>query len=276
VSTPVYGAHEANFYYVEETNYGETPATPNMIGLGSVENVEPALNPSNIKVRGLGSRDLQFIEKGLRQVNLKVDYYPPNTLFLDYITTLDSLSIEVFYEKSSGIIDLLHKGCRMNTLTVECSVEGLLKASAELIGQNVAVGTTKIGGSYGGPSGVVPFYESYVKKATTTLERVTDFRFVIANNLKQIPVIRSTNGYLLKYLSERHRQLSGELTFEFETKGEFDDIINDTDFSLEFGLGGTHKATFTNCKWESISSPTRIEDLVALKAPFVGKGLTIV
>lgn len=276
MSTSVYGAHEANVYYIEETNYGETPATPSMTGIGAVEDVEPALKPGNVKVRGLGSRDLQLVKKGLRQVNLKMDYYPANTGFLEYVISLKSLSIEVFYEKGTNVIDLLHKGCRMNTVTVECSVEGLLKATAELIGQNVAVGTAKIGGSYGGPSGVVPFYESHVKKAGTTVERVTDFKFVIANNLKTVPVIRSTNGYLLKYLPERHRQLSGELTFEFESKEEFDDVINDTDFSLEFGLGGTHKATLTNCKWESVSSPTRIEDLVALKAPFVGKGVTIV
>jgi len=274
VSYP-YGGHEANVYYVEETTYGQTPSSPSMTGLGSVEHVEPALNPSNIKVRGIGSRDLQFIEKGLRQVNLKIDYYPPNNLFLDYVTALDSLSVEVYYEKAAGIIDLLHKGCRVDRVTVECSVENILKATAELIGQNLTVGTAKIGGSYGGPSGVVLFHESHVKKATTTLERVTDFKFEIANNLKRIPVIRASSGDLLKYLTARHRDLSGELTFEFESKEEFDDVISDNDFTLEFGLGGTHKATFTNCKWDQVSSPTRIQDLVALKAPFAAKSVTI-
>jgi len=120
--------------------------------------------------------------------------------------------------------------------------------------------------------GAVAWYESYVKKATTTLERVSDFNFVIANNLKRVPVIRTTTGYLLKYLTERHRVLSGEVTFDFESKEEFDDVINDTEFTLEFGLGSTNKAVFSNCKWENVSTPTRIEDLVALKAPFVAKG----
>lgn len=275
MSTPVYGGHEVKLYYVEETNYGETPATPDMHGVGSVISVEPALNPSNIKVRGLGSRDLQFIRKGLRQVNLKINYHPFSITFLEYVTTLKALSVEVIYEKTSGIIDLLHKGCRINTATVDCSVEDMLKVTAELIGQDVIIGTAKIGASYTDHEAAVSFYESYVKKGTTTLERVTDFKFVITNNLKRVPVIRTANGNLLKYLPERHRNLTGEVTFEFETKEEFDDVINDTDFTLEFGLGGTHKATFTNCKWESVSPPTRIEDFVALKAPFVGKGVTI-
>lgn len=279
MATTVYGAHEAKVYYVEETTYGETPATPSMLGIATAESVEPALNPGLIKVRGVGSRDLNVIKRGLRQVGLKIAYAVPSTApidFLQHIQTLKSLSIEVFYEKTSGIIDLLHKGCRFNRLTVECSVEDVLKATAELIGQDVTVGTTKISGAtYSDHSGAVPFHESYVKKETTTLERVTDFRFVIENNLKRVPVIRTTSGYLLKYLPERHRNCSGEVTFEFESKEEFEDVINDMEFNLEFGLGSTNKAVFSNCKWEKVETPTRIEDLVALKAPFVAKTVTI-
>jgi len=279
MATPVYGAHEAKVYYVEEATYGVTPANPSMLGIATAESVEPALDPGLIKVRGVGSRDLNVIKRGLRHVGLKIAYAVPSTApidFLQHIQTLKSLSIEVFYEKTSGIIDLLHKGCRFNRLTVECSVEDVLKATAELIGQDVAVGTTKISGAtYGDYAGAVPFYESYVKKGATTLERVTDFRFVIENNLKQVPVIRTTSGHLLKYLPERHRNCSGEVTFEFESKEEFEDVINDTEFNLEFGLGGAYKAVFSNCKWENVGTPTRIEDLVALKAPFVAKTVLI-
>ena len=279
MTTPVYGAHEAKAYYVEESTYGVTPTNPSMLGIATAENVEPALNPGLIKVRGTGSRDLQTIRKGLRQVELKIGYNVPSDApinLLQHVQTLNSLSVEVIYEKSTGIIDLLHKGCRFNSLTVECSVESLLKATAELIGQDVAVGTSKISGAnYSEYSGAVPYYESYVKKDTTTLERVTDFRFVIENNLKRVPVIRTTSGHLLKYLPERHRNCSGELTFDFETKDEFDDVINDTEFSLEFGLGGTNKAVFSNCKWENVSPPTRIEDLVSVKTSFVAKTVAI-
>jgi len=279
MSTSVYGAHEAKAYYVEESTYGMTPTNPSMLGIATAENVEPALNPGLIKVRGTGSRDFQTIRKGLRQVGLKIAYNLPSDApidFLQHVQTLKSLSVEVFYEKSTGIIDLLHKGCRFDSLTVECSVEGLLKAVAELIGQDVAVGTSKISGAtYADYSGAVPYYESYVKKSATTLERVTDFRFAIENNLKRVPVIRTSSGHLLKYLPERHRNCGGEITFDFETKEEFDDVVNDTEFSLEFGLGGTKKAVFSNCKWESVSPPTKIEDLVSVKAPFVAKTVVI-
>ena len=272
----VYGGHEAKFYYVEEATYGQTPATPAMLGIGPVENVEPAINPGLIKVRGIGSVDLQAVKKGLRQPAVKVAFALPSDAPIEFIqwakVELDkSLSIEVFYEKEANIISLLHKGCKFHRLNLACSVEDIIKADAELLGQDLVVGTAKIGDSYGDHPYAISFYDSYVKKGAATLDRVTDWECTIENNLKRVPVIK-TNGHILKYLPYRHRNLSGELTFEFEDKEEFDDVINDTAFNLEFGLSGTNKIVFTSCKWENVASPTRIEDLVALKAPFVAKG----
>ena len=270
-----YGAHEAGIAYISEATYGQTPATPDMIEIITAENVEPAVSPSLIKVRGIGSRDLQYVRKGLRLVDVKLGYALQNIQLLDFIETLGSMSLEVWYEKTAGIISLLHTGCRMDRAEVQCSVEDVIKADVNLIGQDLTVGTAKIGNSYTPWSeNPVAFYESYVKKQAATLERVTDWKFVIENHLKRVPVIRTTNGNLLKFLQERHRTITGEVTFEFETKEEYDDVINDTAFTLEIGLGSTNKAVFSDCKWDTVSSPTRIEDLVALKAPFTAKSVT--
>ena len=279
-----FGAHEAKIYYVEETNYGETPLNPAMVGV-KAETVEPTLNPGLIKVRGIGSRDLQTIRRGLRQISLRVAYPLPSDApinFLQHIQTLNSLSIEVIYEKTDSIIDLLFKGCRFNKATVECHIEDVVKADIEILGQDINIGISKISGAtYSEHSGAVPFYESFVKKGDadgsnlTAVDRITDWKFTIENNLKRVPVIRETNGYLLKYLSARHRNLYGELTFEFESKQEYDEVINDIEFSLQFGLGGSSTALFKYCKWENVSTPTQIEDLVALKASFVARDVII-
>jgi hypothetical protein len=280
-----YGASESRIYYVEETNYGETPANPTVLDL-KAESIDPGVNPSNIKVRGIGSVDLQTIKKGLRRANLKILYPLPSDAPINFLQSakveLDkSLSIQVLYYKglfaeASDIISLIYKGCKFHSLAVECHIEDVVKATAELWGQNVTVGTSKISGAtYNEYAGAVPWYSSYVKKDTTTLERVTDWRFNIANNLKRVPVIKSSGADILKYLRHRHRDLTGEITFEFEDKEEFDDVIADTEFSLEFGLGASNKAVFSNCKWENVSTPTRIEDLVSLRAPFVAKTMTV-
>jgi hypothetical protein len=281
----VYGAHEAKIYYVQEATYGVTPVNPSMFGMATAENVEPTLDPGLIKVRGIGARDLATIRRGLRNVGLKVTYALPSDApihFLQHIITLNSQSIEVFYEKASGIIDLLHKGCRLDKATVECSIEDVVKATVDIIGQDLAVGTAKItGATYTVHRGAVPFSDSFVQRGLgdgsglAAVERVTDWKFNIENNFKRVPVIRSTSGHLLKYLQERYRVLTGELTFEFESKEEYDDVIADSEFSLKMGLGGTNSALFKYCKWEKVGSPTKIEDLVSLKAPFVAREVVI-
>ena len=277
-----YGSSESRIYYVEETNYGVTPSSPTVLGI-KAESIEPGLSPSNVKVRGIGSVDLQAVKKGLRCAVLKIVYPLPSDAPINFLQSakveLDkSLSIQVLYYKglfseATDIISLLYKGCKFHSLAAECHIEDVVKATAELWGQDVTVGTSKISGAtYNEYVGAVPWYSSYVKKDTTTLERVTDWRFSIGNNLKRVPVIKSSGADILKYLRHRHRDLTGELTFEFESKEEFDDVINDTGFDFEFGLGGSNKAVFTSCKWENVATPSRIEDLVALKAPFVAKG----
>ncbi len=280
-----YGSHENKIYYIEESTYGQTPQNPVMLGVPA-QSVEPQINPNNIKLRGVGSVDLQAIKKGMRAPSLKMAFPLPSDApinFLQYakVELAKSLSVQVLYYKgafaaATDIISLLYSGCKFQSATVECSIEDVVKATVEILSQDLNASTAKLSGaSYSDYAGAVPFYESYIKKDTATLERVTDWKFTVDNNLKQVPVIRSTNGNLLKYLPNRQQDLTGEVVFEFESKEEFDDIINDSEFDLEFGLGGANKAVFSDCKWENAASPTQIEELVSLKATFVAKTVTI-
>jgi len=280
-----YSSNQTKIFYIQETTYGTTPTAPAMLGIPA-ENVEPSISPNNIKLRGVGSADLQAIKKGLRQPSLKIAYPLPSDApvnFLQYAKTdlAESLSIQVLYFKgafasATDIASLLLKGCKFQRATVECSVEDVVKATVEVLAQDLSVGTAKItDATYADYTGAVPFYESYVKKGSTTLSRVTDWKFTVENNLKPVPVIRTSSGNILKYLPNRQRDLTGELVFEFESKEEFDDVVNDTEFTLEFGLGGSCKAVFSGCKWENASAPTKIEDLVSLKAQFVATSVSI-
>ncbi len=280
-----YGSDEERVYYAVESVFGTTPTNPTMLSVPA-DIIEPSIDPGLIKLRGAGSPDLQAIKKGLRQVGLKVSYPLPSAAPIDLLqyAKMDlnaSLSMQVFFYKgvfsaATDVISLLFTGMKFNKVGVSCSIEDVIKAVAEFQGLDVAVGSAKVAGaSYTDYGGAVAFYESYVKKDTATLDRVTDWKFEIENNLKRVPVIRSTNGNLLKYLPFKQRDLSGELTLEFESIQEASELLSDTEFTLEFGLGGTCKAVFSNCKWNSVTIPSKMEDLVSLKAPFVARGLTI-
>ncbi len=277
-----YGSDEERVYYVAENVFGTTPANPSMLSVPA-DQIEPSVDPGLIKLRGAGSFDLQVIKKGLRQVGLKVGYPLPSNAPIDLLqyAKMDlntSLSIQVLYYKGAfasptDIISLLFTGMKFDKVSVSCSIEDVVKAVAEFQGVDVAVGSTKVSGAtYTDYADAVAFHESYVKKDSAALDRVTDWKFDVENNLKRVPVIRNSNGHLAKYLPFKQRVLSGALTFEFESNQEAIETLSDTEFTLEFGLGGTCKAVFQYCKWDNISIPSKMEDLLSLKAQFVAKG----
>ncbi|MCL4429974.1 MAG: phage tail tube protein, partial [Chloroflexi bacterium] len=244
-----YHSDQEKFYYVTEGSFGVVPTAPAMLG-HSCSGLEPDVNPNNIRVAGTGSVDVAALKRGLRQPNLKVKYPIPSDApinFLQYVKQeLNvSLSLQVLYYKdifvsATDIISLIYKGARFNKATLTCDIDGILECEAEFPAQDIEVGTAKIANAtYTEYAGVVSGSESYVKIAGVSCERVSSWKLQIDNSCKPVPVIRSVNGHLAKYIPWGKRLLTGELNFEFESKQEADDVLADTEqSSLEFGLGG--------------------------------------
>jgi len=276
MASSLYTGEEAKAYFVEETTYGVTPTTPAMLNIGVIQEVEPALDPRNIVIRGIGSRNVKAIRKGLRHVDLKIVYTPQNWNFFNYVRSLKSTSVEVFYEKTAGVVSLNHKGCKIDRAKVDVSIEDPVKATLDLIGQDLAAATAKIGASYETEPTSAPLTGSdcSVTKAGVEVTRFSDFSFEIVNNLKRQPVIRSASANLVKSLPERHETLQGSVRADFESKAELDDLLGDTEFTLVFNIGGT-SFSFTGCKWRNSRLATKIEDTVAQNLEWEARGLTI-
>ncbi len=143
-----YHSDQEKFYYVTEGSFGVVPASPAMLG-HSCSNLEPDINPNNIRVPGTGSIDVVALKRGLRQPLLKVKYPIPSDApinFLQYVKQeLNvSLSLQVLYYKdqfafATDIISLLYKGARFNKATLTCDIDGLLECEAEFPAQDIEV-----------------------------------------------------------------------------------------------------------------------------------------
>ncbi|MGD6807599.1 MAG: phage tail tube protein [Candidatus Bathyarchaeia archaeon] len=282
-----YHSDQEKFYYVTEGSFGVVPASPAMLG-HSCSNLDPDINPNNIKVAGTGSVDNVSLKRGLRQPLLKLKYPIPSDSPINLLQYVKqelntSLSLQVLYYKdqfafATDIISLLYKGARFNKATLTCDIDGILECEAEFLAQDIEVGTAKIAGaSYTEYAGAVSGTESYVKIGGVACERITSWKLQIDNSCKAVPVIRSTNGHLAKYITWGKRFLTGELSFEFESKQEADEVLADTEqTSLEFGLGGANKVGVEHTKWDDFSLRGKSEDLIYAKVPFTARGpLTI-
>lgn len=282
-----YGVDQERIYYIDETVKGTTPGTPAMLGIPH-ESLDPGMDVGNLLLRAGGNYDVVAIKKGTRNPTIKVTYPLPSAApisLLQYAKRdLDkTLSVQVLYYKgqfvdATDIISLLYTYMRVSKASVSCDIDDVVKATLELVGQNMATGTAKIAdATYTDYSGAVAFNESSVTIGGSTNNEVVGWKFDILNNPKLVPVIRSANGYLPKYVPFGKRQLSGEIKFEFETKTQMDALLADTSQTIVFGLGGTPAtaATFTGCKWSNIHHEKWLDDLVAVTASFDATGLTI-
>ena len=159
---------------------------------------------------------------------------------------------------------------RINRLSVSCSIDEVVKASLELIGQNVALGTSlPTDTTFTDHTGAIAFDQTGVTlNGATEDTRVTGFKIDINNNVKQVPVIRSTSGYLAKYVPFGKRELSGEIDFEFESIAEMTNALADTAFAVKVGLTGTNHITVSGCKWRTIAHQRWLDDLISVKATF--------
>ena len=96
-----YHSDQEKFYYVTEGTFGVVPASPAMLG-HSCSNIDPNINPNNIRVPGTGSVDITALKRGLRQPLLRVKYPLPSDAPINLLQYVKqeinvSLSLQVLY-----------------------------------------------------------------------------------------------------------------------------------------------------------------------------------
>ena len=258
------------------------PATPAFKRL-TADDIDPGIDPSLIKVRGCGSRDLVAVKRGLLKADLTINYPLPSDNLMDFlyhVVDCYSMTVSVLDEGPDELVDVLYTGARIDKATVSCSIEDVLRAQCILMAQDATSSNAKpVDATYDLLSGAVSWADVQVLKGDadganlTPFEFATDWKFTIANNLKRVAVIRASNPTKAKYIVPRIRDLSGELTCTFENKDQFYAAAEGT-FSLKFDLSAGKYFLFKNCMWEKVNAPRRPDDIVSMKLGFVAQSFT--
>jgi hypothetical protein len=286
-----YTQAEQRFFYIPEVTPGTTPSGTQQaqITMLSVphQGIDPGIDLGNLVIRGGGSYDAVAIKQGVRAPSIKLNCIIPSSNPIELIqwAKIDlnkTLSILLAYHKgawgangatATDLITLLYNYMRIGKLSVSCTIDDVITASLELTGQNVTLGTTLPDYcTLTDHTGAISFNETDVKFDNVPDDRVTGWTIDVNNNPRRVPVIRSTNGNLAKYVPFGKRNLSGEVTFEFESIAEMTKALSDTAFALDVGLTGTNHITLSGCKWSNITHQKWLEDLISVKATFEAVG----
>jgi hypothetical protein len=270
--------------YVQESSYGVCPTSPAFLWIGPHQSVDPDYTRKHIKVPAVGSRDIAYIMKGLAEYGVSLEYVYQNSTFLKLALSsspLTSFTLEVWLEKAAGGIDsLLNLGSLIEQVQLIAAINEPLKVKAEVYCQNATLATSHpSGASYSSDPGTVPkgWYDSQCTVSSGTaviIDGLTDWTFTVKNNFQRQPVIRSTSGDLIKYMVERQRNYTGELTVAYIDESLLTQLINCPNLDITFAVG-TDTYKFSGCKFDSNKLTGKIPDVIPQKIPFTAKTLAV-
>ena len=287
MSTPTYpfvGSHSRAYYKLEST-FGTFDAAAICYGLPWT-GIEPAMSPNLLPVKTIGSDQYNALKRGMRRGDVKLAWALPSeaAILIKECWNLYAVDLELLYHDDtwaypSNLVSLLFTGCRCNRMSVEAEASDrddeamLIRAAADFIAQKLTTAVAKqTSGTYAdtfATAGKV-FSDGYVKMDGAAMTECVGWRVDFNFNLKPVPVIRSSDGDLMKYLQSRRKEVSADLSFDFESKARFDDVVNDTARTWEIGLGSAgHYVTLTSAKASLVSVPEKADDVLSCKVKLI-------
>jgi len=235
-------------------------------------------------------------------INLKwiVQQYESGTFdpktFMDYVDTFPTYGLGIGWEatyNASTYLTYWYKGCLIDRLDVDFTVDSFIIATAKLMAKSVTSSASLITAASRASNPIdltnsecLPLTghdaEVFVNAAgsgDSTIATVKRVHFSIQNNLKRIPVIQTSNPELLKYMVKSQRKLEGELELYVENKTQYDYLLNATALDIRIDLHKTDNSPyfdFTGCKIDLGSFTTRINEVPCfITLPFKATGLTV-
>lgn len=294
-------------YYDAEDSYadGGSAGSPAFEWIGIIQDVPQTYEAARRECRGIGSIDVNAIANGLQspEINLKwivqrkrsvATAFDPKT-FMDYVDTFPTYGLGIGWEATYGssYASFWYKGMHIDKLEVDFTIDSFIIASAKLVGQQVVDAATLIAAA-SRASNPLNLANSYALPLTgndaevflnaagsgdSALTNVKRVHFSIANNLKRVPVIQTSNADLLKYIIKQRRELTGEIEVYFEDKTEYAYCLDATALDIRIDLQKTDNTPyfdFTGCKLDRSRITTRINEIPCyVTLPFVATGLSV-
>ncbi len=281
---PFVGSH-SRVYYKGESTFGTFDAAAACYSLPWMSK-EPIKSPNLLPVKTVGSDQYNALKRGMRRGDVKLAWALPSeaATLIQECWELCAVSLELLYfhetwADPSDLVSLLYTGCRCNHMSVEAEASDrddeamLIRVAADFIAQKLTTAAAKqTSGSYSDVLSTASkvFHDGYIKMDGAAMTECVGWRVDFNFNLKPVPVIRSSDGDLMKYLQSRRKEVSADLSFEFESKARFDDVVNDTARTWEIGLGSAgHYITLTSAKASMVSVPEKADDVLACKVHLI-------
>ncbi|MEM3737548.1 MAG: phage tail tube protein [Candidatus Bathyarchaeia archaeon] len=298
------GFEVAEAMYIAESTYGATPTSGEWKNISLVT----SLTPRSIQTRrdkiGIGHQQpsafiltKKHAECNLEHTLLKKTVTPPWewTDFYTYIigsglslaNRVDSFSLGFKLDLATDEFGKI-AGCKIREYEISGTLGEEIKGRVAILGQaysydnsDYVSGTaTRQSPPTTDPITFADVDVAYGSTPTSITGRVNSFSFTLSRELKFLGSDTTTKT-LYRRLEEQSRDITAEVTLDFDSTSELNDFLSDTSFTLRFDLpsgSGGRRVDLTGGKWLNVDQVFREVDLVALrlKARFTGMSVSVI
>jgi len=296
----IYGGFEELIY---TSDVGES--LPDCVGITT--RLNPIIDPSNINIRGTGSRNLYDILLGMRQIQFSIDILPSNIDFIKDYQDGQTGPDYLHYANKTLNTGITFVYPFFNRLSVESRHNEAISATIEIWAQDLIdpadTPMDPIEDWPAAPSLVTPYrwLDSELTLGVVPETAWWSWRYEANNNLQLLGNVEDGG---IRAVKARHTEVSGLIIKDMASFSEWKELMDGTvgpdtleppagvhdspeesKFNIKievYGSGGPQDPPRSGsavslldnlCRWGRIEAPTGAEDLQAKRFPFTARGL---
>lgn len=282
-----------NIFYVAESTYGATPATPTWTPIPHT-GTTLALSKDGIESEKLrGDRQVEDFRHGNRSVSGDITAELEYGAFDDLIEavmcgtwsgsdTLISGTTRRSFTIERKFLDLAtpefhrHTGCEFNTMSLSIAPNSMVTTTFGIVGKDLSTNTAEVASStYSADVGHIPFdsFTGSITEGGSSIATVTSLDITIENGLEPLFSVGSSTTNRPSIGKSR---VTGSLTTYFDSKALYDKFLNETTSSivctlkdLATGTGNQIEIDIPNVKYNSGQPDVSGEGAVTVSMDFV-------
>lgn len=272
---------ELGHYPYAEASYGSSPGGVALYRIGFMEEVTPHYDPQLARLWVLSDeathKPLELMRK-LEDVRVTFKWLQgtlADPIQEHWLNNGSNLFMELVINQGGTARYLKWTGIKFDILRAQCSIGEPVHWTAECIGKffDTATSTTR---TYGARPGTLwEWDDTYLQISTddiayTLIPEVTDWEFIIKNNLKQNFVFNSTGSKQLTSLEEMEQEVTVNWTMNMQDETYIEYLLDQDELYVKLVLPDTKYFKAMKGKFRLVDPVVKPEDMIAVRCTFEG------
>ena len=275
---------ELGHHPYDEANYGSSPGIVTLFRIGYIEEIAPLYDPQLSRLWTVNDQAIHqplALMRRLEDVRLRMKWLQGtlgDPIQEHWLLNHSNLYMEAKMDQGGTDVYLKWTGVKPDVLRAQCSLGEPVRWTAECIGKSFDTASTTQS-SYGARAGALWEWEdtylqiSAADAGYALIPDVTDWEFIIRNNLKQNFVFNDAGSKQLTTLEEMEQDVTVNFTMNIQDETYIEYLLDQDELYIKLVLPDTKYLKAMKGKFSHVDPLIKPEDMIAARCVFEAKYL---